>query len=137
MNLWERIKFSFSRFMYSRYGADQFSRAIVTASLVLLVLSYLFGIQLFWYLSFAGYVYAIYRMFSRNIDKRSQENQAFLNKTAHWRTEYSQFKVRWHNRKQYKYFKCPQCRTRMRLSRGVGEKQITCRNCQHTFNQKA
>lgn len=137
MNLWERIKFSFSRFMYSRYGADQFSRAIVTASLVLLVLSYLFGIQLFWYLSFAGYVYAIYRMFSRNIDKRSQENQAFLNKTAHWRTEYSQFKVRWRNRKQYKYFKCPQCRTRMRLSRGVGEKQITCRNCQHTFNQKA
>ena len=137
MNLWERIKFSFARFMNGRYGADQFSRTIVTASLILLVLTYVTGFTLFWYLSLAGYVYAIYRMFSRDIDKRSQENQEYLNKTAKWRTEYSQFKVRWRNRKQYKYFKCPQCRTRMRLSRGVGEKQITCRNCQHTFKQKA
>ena len=137
MNLWERIKFSISRFMYGRYGADQFSRAIVTASLILLLLTYALGIPLFWYLSFAGYVYAIFRMFSRNIEKRSQENQAYLDKTAKWRTECSQFKVRWRNRKQYKYFKCPQCRTRMRLTRGVGEKQITCRNCQHTFKQSA
>ena len=137
MNLWERIKFSFSRFMYGRYGADQFSRAIVIASLVLLVVSNILQILLLYYLSFAGYVYAVFRMFSRNIDKRAQENQEFLNRTAKWRTEYAQAKVRWRNRKQYKYFKCPQCRTRMRLSRGVGEKQITCRNCQHTFKQSA
>lgn len=137
MNLWDRIKFSLSRFMYGRYGADQLSRTIVTASLVLLILGNLTGSILLIYLSFAGYVYMIYRTFSRNIDKRSQENQAYLNKTAHLRTEYSQFKVRWRNRKQYKYFKCPQCRTRMRLTRGVGEKQITCRNCQHTFKQNA
>ena len=137
MNLWDRIKFSLSRFMYGRYGADQLSRTIVTASLVLLILGNLTGSILMIYLSFAGYVYMIYRTFSRNIEKRSQENQAYLNKTAHLRTEYSQFKVRWRNRKQYKYFKCPQCRTRMRLTRGVGEKQITCRNCQHTFKQNA
>ncbi len=137
MNLWDRIKFSLSRFMYGRYGADQLSRTIVTASLVLLILGNLTGSILLIYLSFAGYVYMIYRTFSRNIEKRSQENQAYLNKTAHLRTEYSQFKVRWRNRKQYKYFKCPQCRTRMRLTRGVGEKQITCRNCQHTFKQSA
>ena len=137
MNLWDRIKFSLSRFMYGRYGADQLSRTIVTASLVLLILGNLTGSILLIYLSFAGYVYMIYRTFSRNIEKRSQENQAYLNKTAHLRTEYSQFKVRWRNRKQYKYFKCPQCHTRMRLTRGVGEKQITCRNCQHTFKQSA
>lgn len=137
MNLWDRIKFSLSRFMYGRYGADQLSRTIVTASLVLLILGNLTGSILLIYVSFAGYVYMIYRTFSRNIEKRSQENQAYLNKTAHLRTEYSQFKVRWRNRKQYKYFKCPQCRTRMRLTRGVGEKQITCRNCQHTFKQSA
>ena len=137
MNLWERVKFSLSRFMYGRYGADQLSRTIVTASLVLLIIGNLTASVLLIYLSFAGYVYMIFRTFSRNIDKRSQENQAYLNKTAKLRTEYSQFKVRFRNRKQYKYFKCPSCRTRMRLTRGVGEKQITCRNCQHTFNQKA
>lgn len=137
MNLWERLKFSFSRFMYGRYGADQFSRAIVTASLILLIVSNLTGMLLLYYLSFSGYVYAVFRMFSRNLQKRAQENEAYLNKTSKWRTEYAQAKVRWRNRKQYKYFKCPQCRARMRLTRGVGEKQITCRNCQHTFKQSA
>ena len=137
MNLWQRIKYSLSRFMYGRYGADQFSRTIVTASLILLVLGQLLGSILLVYLSFAGYVYAIFRMLSRNLHKRAQENEAYLNKTARWRTEYAQAKVRWRNRKQYKYFKCPQCRMRMRLTRGVGEKQITCRNCQHTFKQNA
>jgi len=137
MNLWQRIKFSLSRFMYGRYGADQLSRTLITASLILLVIGQLAGSILLIYLSFAGYVYTIFRMFSRNIEKRSQENQAYLNKTAKWRTEYAQAKVRWRNRKQYKYFKCPQCRTRMRLTRGVGEKQIICRNCQHTFKQNA
>ena len=137
MNLWERLKFSISRFMYGRYGADQFSRAIVTASLILLIVSNLTGMLLLYYLSFAGYVYAVFRMFSRNLQKRAHENEAYLNKTSKWRTEYAQAKVRWRNRKQYKYFKCPQCRARMRLTRGVGEKQITCRNCQHTFKQSA
>ena len=123
--------------MYGRYGADEFSRAIVMASLILLIIGNITASLLLIYISFAGYIYMIFRTFSRNIDKRSQENQTFLNKTAKWRTEYAQFKVRWRNRKQYKYFKCPQCHTRMRLTRGAGEKQITCRNCQHTFRQKA
>ena len=137
MNLWERIKFSFSRLMYGRYGADQFSRTIIITSLILLVVSNLTGLLLLYYLSLGGYIYAIFRMFSRNIDKRSAENQRYLEKSTKWRTEYAQAKVRFRNRKQYKYFKCPQCRTRMRLSRGAGEKQITCRNCQHTFKQSA
>ena len=137
MNLWERIKFFFSRLMYGRYGADQLSRAIIITSLILLVVSNLTGLLLLYYLSLGGYIYAIFRMFSRNIDKRSAENQRYLEKSTKWRTEYAQAKVRFRNRKQSKYFKCPQCRTRMRLSRGAGEKQITCRNCQHTFKQSA
>ena len=137
MNFWERIKFNLSRFMYGRYGADQLSRTVINTSLALLVLHFLTGISLFWTVSLIGYVYAIFRMFSRNVEKRNEENRIYLDKTVKWRTEYSQFKVRWRNRKQYKYFKCPQCRTRMRLSRGAGEKVVCCRSCSHVFKQKA
>ena len=137
MNLWDRIKFSLSRFMYGRYGADEFSRAIVMASLILLIIGNITASLLLIYISFAGYVYMIFRTFSRNIDKRSQENQTFLNKTAKWRTEYAQFKVRWRNRKQYKYFKCPQCHSRLRLPRKVGEVTVTCGKCKHSFKKKA
>ena len=41
------------------------------------------------------------------------------------------------NRKDYKYFKCPNCKVLLRLKRGCGEKEITCVRCQHRFKQKA
>ena len=76
-------------------------------------------------------------MFSRNIAKRRAENELYLQKSAKLRTELRQARVRFRNRKQYKYFKCPQCRTRMRLTRGCGEKTVTCPHCKNTFQIKA
>ena len=137
MNFWERIREGLSRFMVGRYGSDQLGRAVLFVSIILLFLTYATGFVLFWYLSIAGYIWAFYRVFSRNTLKRSQENQLYLSKTEKLRREIRQARVRFRNRKQYKYFRCPKCRARLRLTRGVGEKSITCRQCGHTFNIKA
>ncbi len=137
MNFWERIREGLSRFMYGRYGSDQLGRAVLFVSIILLFLTYATGFVPFWYLSIAGYIWAFYRVFSRNTQKRSQENQLYLSKTEKLRREVRQARVRFRNRKQYKYFRCPQCRARLRLTRGVGEKSVTCRQCGHTFNIKA
>lgn len=137
MGFFERIRQALSRFMYGRYGSDQLGRAIIYTSLALLLLTFVTGIGLFYTLSIIGYVWALFRMFSSNIAKRSHENEVYLEKTANLRRELSQAKVRFRNRKQYKYFKCPKCGVRLRLTRGVGEKAITCRNCGHQFTQKA
>ncbi len=137
MKFSDRIRQALSRFMYGRYGSDQLGRVVLYASIILLFLTYATGFALFWYLAIAGYVWAFYRVFSRNTQKRSQENQLYLAKTEKLRREARQARVRFRNRKQYKYFKCPQCRARLRLTRGVGEKSITCRQCGHTFSIKA
>lgn len=79
----------------------------------------------------------IFRMFSRNLQKRAHENEIYLQKTNKWRTSLHQARVRFKNRKQYKYFKCPQCGVRLRLTRGCGEKNIVCSQCKHTFHVKA
>lgn len=137
MSLWQRIKFALSRFMNGRYGADQLSRTLAFASLALLLVSYITRLGILYYLSLAGYGLAIFRMLSRNIEKRTRENDKYLAKTANIRTEIAQARNRFRNRKVYKYFKCPKCGVRLRLNRGVGEKTVTCKKCGQVFKQKA
>lgn len=137
MDLMQRIRAFFNRLTYGSYGSDQLGRAILYASIALLFLSFALGITLFWYLSIIGYGWALFRVFSKNRPKRQAENELYLQKTAKLRTEIRQARVRFRNRKQYKYFKCPQCRTRMRLTRGCGEKTVSCPHCKNTFKMKA
>ena len=137
MDLFGRFRAFLARLMYGRYGADQLGRATVIACLALLLLSSTTGLGVLWLLSIAGYGWAIFRMFSRNLAARRRENEVFLQKTRRARTELRQARVRFRNRKQYKYFRCPQCRARLRLTRGCGEKTVVCQSCRHTFRMKA
>lgn len=137
MNLMQRIRAFIQRITYGSYGSDQLGQVILYASVFLLFLGFALGNVLFLYLSIAGYGWAVFRIFSKNREKRMAENQLYLNKTARLRTEIRQARVRFRNRKQYKYFKCPQCHTRMRLTRGCGEKDVKCPNCKNIFKMKA
>ena len=137
MSFFFRLRQSLSRFMYGRYGSDELGRAVLYTSILLLFLTYALGIGLFWYLSIAGYAWALFRVFSKNRAARARENAVYLQKTQKLRTEIRQARVRFRNRKQYKYFRCPNCRARLRLTRGCGEKTVVCQQCQHRFNVKA
>ena len=133
----QRIRAFFQKLFYGSYGSDQLGRAILYASIFLLFLSFALGSTLCLYLAVAGYVWELFRLFSKNREKRQAENALYLQKTGKLRTELRQARVRFRNRKQYKYFKCPQCRTRMRLTRGCGEKNVVCPKCKNTFKMKA
>ena len=97
-------------------------------------LIFLYG---FFSLSLLAYGLCIYRMFSRNLDKRRAENRRYVTMAEKKRTERRQAKVRFQNRKTYKYFKCPGCKAWLRLSRGKGVVTITCSRCHTSFTQKA
>ena len=137
MRFLDRLRQSLSRSMYGRYGSDQLSRVTMYTSIALLFLAYATGIRLLMTLSFAGYIWTIFRMFSKNREARARENMLYLQKTEKLRTEIRQARVRFRNRKQYKYFRCPQCRARLRLTRGCGEKTVTCQCCGHKFTMRA
>lgn len=137
MTFWQKIKDGFGKFMQGRHGADEFSLALLIFGLLLSIVASLSGWGLLSILGMAVYIWSIFRMFSRNNEKRYAENQKYL---AFWkRTTNSvrQFWVRLKNSKQYKYFKCPQCHARLRLPRKVGEVTVTCGKCHHAFKQKA
>lgn len=43
----------------------------------------------------------------------------------------------WDNRKLYHYYRCPQCRQKLRVPRGRGRIQISCPRCGTQFIKKS
>ena len=124
-------------FMAGRYGADALSQGIIIAGLVLFLLAVFTRVGLFSLLAMALYIWAIFRMYSRNGEKRAQENARYLAATRKLRTSVNQALTRLKNRKKYRYFRCPNCHARLRLPRGVGEVTVNCGQCKHSFRKKA
>lgn len=81
-------------------------------------------------------VYAWFRALSRNIPRRSAENSRFLASTAGVRRKFRNLKTRIAQRKEFKFFTCPTCHTLLRVPRGKGKIQITCRKCGNRFSGK-
>ena len=66
------------RFLQGRYGVDQFSKFLVGAAVVCILLSGLFRSRIFHLLGWACLVYIYIRMLSRNFERRYAENQKYL-----------------------------------------------------------
>ncbi|HNW85351.1 MAG TPA: hypothetical protein PLP25_08700 [Candidatus Limiplasma sp.] len=136
MSFWEKIKQSLRGLMAGRHGVDQLSVALVWTGLGLYVISAIFGLGIVSLLSLALYGYTVFRMFSRNEEKRAAENRRYLSWKTRLTTEVKQARTRFKNRKQYKYFRCPNCKAWLRLPRGAGVVTVTCGRCHNSFTQK-
>lgn len=84
MNFLQRIGNALSRFMYGRNGADQLGLTTIWAALLLDVANMFIKQQtvhlVISFLSTVLLVIAVYRMFSRSLQKRRAENARFLEK---------------------------------------------------------
>ena len=78
MRFMSRLRESFARFMVGRYGPDQFYNFLLGVYLVLLVLNLFFNSLALMLLETALFVYMFFRVFSRNIYKRQEENRWYL-----------------------------------------------------------
>jgi predicted membrane protein len=130
-----------NRFMSGRYGADELSKALSIGVLVCFVLS-MIGAKipfffLFYWFGIGLMIYECYRMFSRNISKRYAENQKFLNARYQMAVKKDRWKKHWAQRKNYRFFKCPDCRQKVRVPKGRGKICITCPKCKREFVKRS
>ena len=125
------------QFMQGRYGADEFSRFIMTVTLVLLVLNMITRLPILYLVALILLVYCYFRMFSRNISKRSSENSAYLQKTEKIRSSFAKMKRRIVQSKDYHIYKCPSCGQKIRVPRGKGKICITCPKCRKEFEKRS
>jgi LSD1 subclass zinc finger protein len=127
------------RFMTGRNGADNLSRAVSFISIALLVIGLFTDVEVsrvLWVFAVLGVGYVYFRIFSRNVYKRQAENRKYLNMTAGARAYFRGLKERWSQRKDYKFFRCPSCRTLLRVPRGKGKIKLVCRKCGTSFIRK-
>lgn len=136
-SLLNKIRAGFGRFLQGRNGADTLGTNLFISAMVLILADSILQTGILGTIAIVIYVWALFRMLSRNVEKRRAENDRFVSMRNKSRTGSRQFFVRLKNSRKYKYFKCPQCKSRLRMPRGIGEKTITCSKCKHSFKKKA
>ena len=124
------------RFMAGRYGSDQLNRFLSFLALALLVLNLFFRGALLWVLAVAALLLCYVRMFSRNLDKRRAENARYLRLRYKITGEVRGWMDRQKQRRDYRFFRCPDCRAMLRVPRGKGKIRVTCRKCGNAFEKR-
>lgn len=128
-NFGAKILAALRRFMLGRYGTDKLNMAILTAGVVISVLSMLIrGLPILnWVLTLLAYallIWALFRTLSRNTYKRYRENRRYLLLLQRFQD------------REHRYFDCPRCRQQVRVPRKKGKISITCPKCKEKFIRK-
>jgi len=131
------MKEKIRQFMVGRYGTDAFGGFTLGVTIVFIVLDVIFKLPLFGLLAVITLFFSYFRMFSRNIPKRSAENGRYL--------FYRQKYFGWWDRKKrqlldlrtHHIYRCPQCRQKIRIPRGKGMIEVRCPKCNTTFKKKS
>ena len=123
--------------MRGRNGVDQLAIFSFIVSVILQLLSSILGSSVMMLVSLGLYAWTLFRVFSKKSVKRAEENTKFVTGWGNLKTKARQWFTRIKNIRQYKYFKCPQCKALLRLTRGQGVKDVCCPRCQHHFQMKS
>ncbi|MFV0393443.1 MAG: hypothetical protein ACK5LC_03460 [Coprobacillaceae bacterium] len=125
----------FYAFMQGRYGVDDLNKTLMVLCIIAFVVNIFIPGSV---LTIIGYVFwflAIFRMFSRQVYKRNQENEKFLQLFA----PITRMKTLHNKRKQdpnNKYYRCSSCHQIVRLPKGRGKIVVTCPKCKHQFEKR-
>ena len=142
------MKDKLNQFMAGRYGADDLAKFMLGSAVVLMLINIFLGIPILNTLVLVILILVYVRMFSRNIQKRYQENLKYLRMKQRF---FAFFKAdpktktgsgtkagsKTQEKKNYHIYKCPNCGQKIRIPKGKGKIMITCPKCKHEFQKKS
>ena len=123
------MKERMQRFMAGRYGNDQLNQFIFIVAIISMVLEIITRQSLFYTLTLVLLILAYVRVFSRNINKRYEENMKFLQKKDAMLNKFRRQKYYAAQRRNFHIYTCPQCKQKIRIPKGKGKISITCPKC--------
>ena len=119
------------RFMYGRYGIDELYRFLFKIYIGLLIIGLFINNRILLYIELILLIFMIYRVLSKNIYKRQQENRLFLKLKSKSLKPFNNLKRNIRDRDYYVYKKCRHCKTTLKLplpsARGI--KHAKCSEC--------
>ena len=131
------MKERMQRFMAGRYGNDQLNQFIFIVAIISMVLEIITRQSLFYTLTLVLLILAYVRVFSRNINKRYEENMKFLQKKDAILNKFRKQKYYPAQRRNFHIYTCPQCKQKIRIPKGKGKISITCPKCRTSFIKKS
>lgn len=147
MNNW---KYKLYQLMQGRYGIDSFGRFLLIGAMVVILLSNFHFLHRFYLLGLLLMVYAYFRIMSRNIFKRQQENQKYMALKQKFMGNRNKGAMNNWNRGPngtggpgmansslaYHFYRCKNCGQTVRVPKGKGTLKITCPNCGNSFIER-
>ncbi len=127
----------FMRFMVGRYGPDKLGQFLLWTAVVLM------GVSIFARSSWLNtassicLIWCCFRMFSKNIGRRFEENQRFERLSFRFAEIFRKWRFKFSQIREYHIYKCPQCRQKIRVPRGKGKISIHCPKCNTDFIKKS
>lgn len=140
--------YKLASFMQGRYGTDNLNKALFIVWLIINIINTVF-IRSFWLQMITNLIVVLilFRSLSRNIDRRSRENETYLyyfnrvkpffaklkpisEKVCAWFKLQSR-KIK--DRKTHRYVKCPYCKANIRVPFRKGKHTVNCPRCAVDF----
>lgn len=123
-------------FMAGRNGIDKLTYGLLVIYCIIAALKVVLRVFYIPYIiitvlqyAFLGYI--IYRIMSRNIQKRYKENDAFERFLTAWKPYVEHLKLRLQYVKTHRFRTCKYCGEFLRLKKIRGYKKIKCPRCQN------
>ena len=127
------MRYKLHAFFSGRNGFDALGTMLLWPALILLVAGSAVRIawlsSMIYYLALALLIYVYVRALSRNIERCQAQNERYIQ----WR---NYRKLRFQQRKTYRFYSCPKCRQHLRVPKGKGRISITCSRCGSSFVKK-
>ena len=121
------------QFLSGRHGPDSLGNVILVLALTLAVINIFLRSLILQIIVYTLVFYQIYRLFSRNVEKRRKENRWFLDKTSYFKRK-KEIKAQRRADRCHVYKKCPKCKATLRLPYRVGKHKTVCPRCQKEFS---
>ena len=122
------------RFFEERNGADALSCGLILLALFLLLLILLCHGRFLTLIALVPLGFAIFRILSKNLERRTAENEAFVGFFRSFKGRRRLLRDRFRDRKTHVYFRCGCCEKWIRVARGQGVVEVVCPGC-HTVSR--
>ena len=122
--------------MQGRYGNDELNNALYITFIFLWIVTLITKKPYFYWIGLVALGYSLYRSFSRDHLKRSNERLWFLKKLEQVKKLPKQMKQRWDQRNTHKFYRCSKCGVTIRVPKGKGQIEITCPKCGNKFIER-
>ena len=123
-------------FMAGRYGVDRLYYFLLAICSILIVINLFANSFIISLIETALFIYALFRVMSKNVYKRQLENEKFMKLLEKPKSFINLQKCKKRDKKTHVYKKCPSCKNNLRLPREKGEHTVVCPCCKNRFNVK-